>query len=167
MKPYLFLLVTSLSLGSTATRATEIAPDINVKLKVYRVVEHTKGRVELTPTTTAKPGDVLEYRSEYMNRGDQTARGLVGRLPIPEGQLEYIADPKSDTRLRASVDGKHYEALPLMRTVIQADGAQVQQAIPFTEYRFLAWDLGDLPRHGQATTTARLRMLDSTSNGKE
>ena len=138
--------------------ATEANAEVMAVLSAQRVVADTAGKETHSEVRTAKPGDVLEYRVAYRNLGKQPAQRVLAVLPIPAGAFSYVAASARPAKVLASVDGKQYDAVPLMRTVTRPDGTREVRPVPLTEYRYLRWDLGDLPPGAETVVTARMRM---------
>lgn len=129
---------------------------VTTTLQVEKVVMAGAKSV-LQPVTASKPGDVLEYRATYVNRGASAAQGLTADLPIPAGTT-YIAASAEPAGAQASVDGVHFAPMPLMHTVKQADGSTRQLAVPLTEYRVLRWTLGTLDAAKKVQVQARVQV---------
>jgi uncharacterized repeat protein (TIGR01451 family) len=94
------------------------------------------------PATTARPGQVVEYRIFVTNRGATTlpAGTVVITGPIPPGTvyLDLSATPTSERLLTEfTVDGSTYLEAPVLVTA--ADGAR-RVADP-SEYTAIRWTL--------------------------
>ncbi|MEC5399833.1 hypothetical protein [Uliginosibacterium sp. H1] len=150
----MFMLLALLGASITA-RAAE---DVVVVLEVFAVQKRDGGEETFSAAERAMPGDVLEYRATYRNRGNATARKLEATLPVPAGNIAYIADSARPQRVLASLDGQRFEPAPLKRTVKLADGRQQVQTVPPAEYRFLRWQLGDLAAGASTTVVSRMRV---------
>lgn len=148
---FLFLALCLFQLSS----AFAAPSDVDVTLQAFQVVG-TKD-VKLVPTTRANPGDTIEYQVTYRNNGTTPARQTKAVLPVPEGGMAYLPDTASPAKVEASLDGKTYAAVPLKREVMR-DGKKVTETVAPTEYRFLRWDLGDLPPGQAATVKSRMRL---------
>lgn len=114
------------------------------------------GKEVLRPGDTVKPGDLIEYQLKYANNGATAVSDLMVTLPIPKG-LEYIGTMKPQAKL-ASLDGVKFEPIPLKRTVRTADGKEVVQDVPLSEYRALRWEAGQLQAGGASLFSARARV---------
>jgi uncharacterized repeat protein (TIGR01451 family) len=122
-----------------------------------------EGRKETKVSASeAKPGDVIEYSVVYRNRDANVARNVMATMPVPKG-MEFLPKTASPMEVMASLDGAHFAAVPLMRKVKQADGTEAEQMVPFSEYRFLRWSLGELPANGSKSVSARMRILSTPS----
>ena len=142
--------------GAWAQPAGDLASD----LKVHRVAIAGDGKELIEPALSAKPGDVLEYTVAY--RGKSAVRRLEATLPIPSG-TEYLASSVEPAGAQASVDGAVFAAIPLKRKVRQADGKEVEQLVPYAEYRFLRWPPQDLAAGAVAKVSARVRLTTDTA----
>jgi uncharacterized repeat protein (TIGR01451 family) len=110
---------------------------------------------ELTqPAETVKPGDLIEYRVAYVNRGLTSVNNLIVTLPIPRG-LDYVGLTDQPRAALASTDGAKFESIPLKRTVRRADGTEVLENVPLSEYRALRWSASTLAAGKTQTFTAR------------
>ena len=129
---------------------------LTATLDARRVVVAADGKETLVVADTAKPNDVIEYRTTYRNVSKATVRGVAATLPVPYG-FAYVAGTAGKTA-QASVDGKTFAPLPLTRVVKLPDGRTRIEAVPVAEYRFLRWDLGNMPANTTNTVVARMRM---------
>lgn len=140
------------------------ASDLAVELAVYRVQKNPNGKELLTPAAQVKPGDVLEYRAVYRNRGKQRVRSVRASLPIPAGNAVLAVDSPRPAHPLASTDGSHFAPFPLMRWVVLPDGQREQRPVAAAEYRSLRWELGDLAAGGSAKVSARVRVENAIGN---
>jgi uncharacterized repeat protein (TIGR01451 family) len=145
--------------GSTAEAAG--APD--VVLAGYRVVAlpaaaNGKPAERLQPLGDVRPGDTVEYEAVYRNPTAAPARDVKLTLPVPAGGLQYLAATAAPAATSASLDGRTFEPLPITRTVTLPDGRTARREVPASEYRFLRWNLGDLPAGGTRTVRARMQL---------
>jgi uncharacterized repeat protein (TIGR01451 family) len=104
-----------------------------------------KGEVQLLDAALVLPGDVIEYRASYANRGTTTLP-VVATLPIPES-LEYIKDSasaKNNIAHTVALKDSQFSNEPLLRKVATASGTTLSQPIPYASYRYVRWDLGRL-----------------------
>jgi uncharacterized repeat protein (TIGR01451 family) len=150
-----FALALAAGLGFAAVAAAQQA-QVTSSLQVEKVVT-VDAKTVLQPATASKPGDVLEYRVTYDNRGALAVHGLVADLPIPAGTT-YIAASAEPAGAQASVDGVHFAPMPLMQMVKQADGSERKLAVPLADYRVLRWTLGTLQGGKQEQLHARVRV---------
>lgn len=129
-----------------------------VTLSLYKVVAKADGSETLAQAGQVKPGDRVEYVAAYRNPGKSIIRNVQATLPIPAGGMQYIPDSASPSRAHASVNGKDFSPMPLMRVVNQPDGTQRKLPVPVAEYRYLRWSLGDLEAGKRMTVKARMRV---------
>jgi uncharacterized repeat protein (TIGR01451 family) len=157
MKKYLPVLATA-SLTLCAATAGADNHGIVVDVKAAKVAVEADGRQMLASVRDAGPGDVVEYHLTYRNTSSQRASNVIGTMKIPAHRLIYIPDSATLRNLYASVDGVKYSPVPLMRKVKRADGTETAELVPVSDYRYLRWQLGDLPAHGSTSVKARLRI---------
>ena len=105
------------------------------------------------------PGDTLEYRATYTNRGAAPARGVLATLPVPPDGMEYVDASAAPAKVLASLDGKQFAPAPLQRVVVLPDGSRKSEAVPASEYRFLRWNLGDLDAGKSVVVRSRMRLI--------
>lgn len=129
---------------------------VAVELTANRITK-SQGREVLSSAAQAHPGETLEYRATYRNASATEARGLTATLPIPPGTA-YVPGSAAPRRAEASLDGRTFSAIPLMRGERTADGRTVMREVPASEYRALRWPLGALPRNQSRAVTARVRI---------
>lgn len=125
-----------------------------IQLTQKRVVVGPQGE-KLEDASTVKPGDVIEYRATYTNVSKLPVQGLVAKLPMPEG-LEYqpkSAKPSNATLQMAGRDGQ-FGVEPLQRKL--ADGSV--QTLPYTEYRTMRWNVGQLNAGASVVVSARAKV---------
>ena len=119
------------------------------------------GKEVLTPAERVKPGDLLEYRVRYSNKGNSTVNDFAVTLPIPKG-MELVAQSDSPRAALASTAGSKFEAVPLLRKVKKSDGSEVTEPVPLAEYRALRWQLGQLAAGKTAQFAARAKVEAAT-----
>ena len=150
-------LALSLALAALAAApAARAEGDVAVELTASRVTR-SQGRDVLAPAEQARPGDLIQYRALYRNKGAAEARGLKATLPIPRG-THYIAGSATPRRVEASLDGHAFALVPLTRQVRLPDGRTVTREVPASEYVALRWSLGALPAKQERAVTARVRI---------
>ena len=135
------------------------ADPVTNTLTVQRIVQN--GGVETAaPATQARPGDLLEYVAEFHNNGGSTARGLSATLPLPAG-TEFVSASQHPADASASTDGVSFAAIPLKRTVRQADGSLREEPVPYAEYRYLRWPATELAAGAAFKVSARVAVASS------
>lgn len=147
----------ALALGLVVSLAGTAMAGVQVKLSAHRVTPGPKGTEVLAPAEQARPGEVVEYQARYTNEGRDGVRQLIATLPIPNG-MEYLPRTAMPAQVQASLDGSSFAAVPLRRKVRLADGREVMQEVPASEYRWLRWTLGSLAGNGAETVRARVRV---------
>ena len=126
--------LTSLSLLNLAHADNSL----KMELTANKVVKNADGKVSYLPVNTAPTGTVVQYKATYTNTINQNINDLAVTLPIPANMsFNGEAMPAS---AQASIDGKNYADMPLMRKV---DGKMVK--VPYSEYRMLRWNIKLLP----------------------
>lgn len=136
-------ILVSLTLAPALTHAAD-AP-ITINLKQFKVLKGVNGEPKFTDASLVLPGDVLEYRATYTNRGS-VPLSVTATLPVPDN-VEYVKDSaKSKANLAHSVALKdlQFASEPLMKKTISSSGVTLMQAIPYADYRFVRWDLSAL-----------------------
>ena len=136
--------------------------NLTSELKVWSVVKQADGAETLQPAQTVKPGDVLQYSTVYTNPTPRAVSRLVTNLPIPAG-TEWVATGTVPSTVLASLDGKVFAPVPLMRKTRRADGQWVDVPVPLGEYRSLRWPEQQLAAGASFTTTARVRVNSATT----
>ncbi|MFM7026164.1 MAG: hypothetical protein ACKOWC_08945 [Limnohabitans sp.] len=136
-----------------ATAPAQTEPVVKAELIQLQVLQEN-GKEILKPVQTVKPGDLIEYKVTYTNRGTKPVRDVVAQLPIPEG-LEY--QPRSARpapTAEASVKNGAFAREPLMR---DAAGGK-KEPVPYSEYRQLRWTLGQIAAGARTEVSARARV---------
>ncbi len=145
-----------------------LQPEIRLQAwLVQTVVEQARVQERRQPLRDLRPGDVVEYEARYINPTVKTVRNVQVTLPVPEGGLELLPLETLSTPARsASVDGRRFDPIPLKREVRRADGRVAMEPVPLAEYRYLRWDLGDLPAGAERTVRARMQLPALVSAGR-
>jgi uncharacterized repeat protein (TIGR01451 family) len=144
----------AIALGTV--QAAHAGDAVTVTLTAHKV-ERQSGKDVLRAADAASPGDLIEYHARYRNATDREVREVAATLPVPAG-LEYVANTAAPGRVLASLDGRNYSPVPLMRRVQRA-GREVVEAVPASEYRYLRWPLGTLGPRADRTVRARMRVV--------
>jgi uncharacterized repeat protein (TIGR01451 family) len=150
-----------LLLGLAAVTPAFADGPLTATLDARRVVVAADGKESFANADSAKPNDVVEYRTTYRNTSKNTLRGVAATLPVPDGFI-FIAN-SAGANVQASLDGKTYAAVPLTRVVKLADGRTRDERVPVAEYRFLRWELGNMPANTTNTVVARMRLSDAAT----
>jgi uncharacterized repeat protein (TIGR01451 family) len=120
-------------------------------------VTTTNGREKLESAEKARPGDVIEYRAIYLNDGATAVRQMMATLPIPVG-MEYLPSTALPATAQASLDGRTFAPVPLVRKQRLPDGRVTVQEVPASEYRALRWPIGALGAKESRSVVARVRV---------
>ncbi|MGH7731869.1 MAG: hypothetical protein ACRENJ_11540 [Candidatus Eiseniibacteriota bacterium] len=138
--------------------AALVQAGLEVSLTAQRVAVDARGRESFRPAAQAEPGEVVEYRAAYRNPGAAPVREVLATLPIPQG-TEYVARTARPAPALASLDGRTFRPLPLVRKVRLANGDEVVRQVPPAEYRFLRWRLGAIDAGRTESVRARVRVI--------
>lgn len=111
---------------------------LKMELTANQVIKNAEGKTVYTPVRTAPAGTVIQYKANYTNTVNKNINDLMVTLPIP-ANMKFTGDAMPASA-QASIDGKNYADMPLMRKV---DGKMVK--IPYSEYRTLRWNIKLLP----------------------
>lgn len=130
---------------------------VAVELTGRKVVKDASGKEKFESAERAKPGDVIEYRAIYRNKGKIAATNLLGTIPVPLG-TDYIPGSAKPAKPAASIDGKEYAPIPLKKMVTLPSGQTEMRTIPYEEYRFIRWDLQALEPGKSATFSLRVKI---------
>lgn len=136
---------------------------VAIKLEQFKVIKDASGRETLEDAKTVKPGDVVEYRATYTNRDARPVKGLLATLPIPIGMnyLPNTAQPGGGKAEAATQTGE-YAQEPLMRQV-RVNGKMQSEAVPYTQYRSLRWQIGQLSPGAEFVVSARTQVEGGTA----
>jgi uncharacterized repeat protein (TIGR01451 family) len=127
---------------------------VEAKLSVFQVGKNAEGKEVLLAADKAAPGDTLEYQTVYQNNSKSTVKALAATLPLPAG-LAFVPGSAKPANPQASVDGTTFAAMPLKIMVKVPSGKLEEKLVPYSEYRALRWNLGDLPANEKVTVSAR------------
>jgi uncharacterized repeat protein (TIGR01451 family) len=111
---------------------------LKMELTANQVIKNAEGKTVYTPVRTAPAGTVIQYKANYTNTINKDINDLMVTLPIP-ANMTFTGDAMPASA-QASIDGKNYADIPLMRKV---DGKMVK--VPYSEYRTLRWNIKLLP----------------------
>lgn len=138
--------------------AAQKEPDpLESRLSAHKIAV-AEGRETRVDAATAKPGDVIEYVATYRNAGKVALKGLQATLPIPR-ETEFIPGSTTPADAKASIDGRTFADIPLKRKVTR-NGQQIEEQVPYREYRALRWNAGELGGEKTMAFTARVRVVD-------
>ncbi len=122
------------------------APKLQGNLEALLVVADENGKESFRAAEAVLPGQVIEYRLLYSNEGDEVINNLKVLGPIPE-EVEYVAmsaSSASNAELEASIDmGITWSSEPLYRTALDANGKEIQEIVPPSQYHQIRWSSFD------------------------
>jgi len=130
---------------------------VTVELTNRKVVKDPNGKEKFESAEKAKPGDVIEYKAIYRNKGKNPAVNVMATIPVPLG-TEYIPGSAKPSKVAASTDGKEYAPVPLKKKVTLPSGQTEMRAVPYEEYRFMRWELKKLSPAESTTVVMRVRI---------
>ena len=133
--------------------------EVKVNLVANKIVS-VDGAEHKQSADKAKPGEVIEYAAEYQNLDKASVKNVMATLPVPAG-LEYLPETSSPQIMMASTDGSTYAPAPLKRSVRGTDGKMMDVLVPYSEYRSLRWNLGEISAGASKTVSARMKVKTS------
>jgi uncharacterized repeat protein (TIGR01451 family) len=139
-----------------ATAAGAASPLLSVMSA--SLVTQVDGHEELRSADASRPGDLLQYTLRYTNASARPLQGIVATLPVPPQGMSFVPGTALPAVIEASLDGRNYAPVPLMRIVRLPDGTERQQEVPAQEYRFLRWNIGTLQPGATVVVHARMRV---------
>lgn len=148
---------------SPAAKSQPATEPLQIVLKRSKVVT-VDGKEQLQGADVAKPGDILEEVATYTNASKSSLGQVVPTLPVPPNTELQIASVKP-SNAKASIDGKNFAAMPLKRKLRQANGVEIEQNIPLSEYRFLRWPPSDLAAEKSVVVSARFKVANDQPGG--
>ena len=160
--------VCSLVLGVSAWAASPTVQsasaknDLAISLTAKKVVTQSDGKEKLVAADRAFPGEVIQYDALYVNQSAKPLTSVAPTLPIPSGMV-FVPDSASPALSEASLDGRKFEPLPILRKVRMPSGEEKEIEVPATEYRALRWKAGDLAAGARTTITARTKLVPASN----
>ena len=148
MKRFEFLRSVLLAtLTSTCLLGAAHAEDaLKMQLTANQVVTNAEGKTTYLPVRNAPAGTVIQYKATYSNTINKDIQDLAVVLPIP-ANMTFTGEAIPSTA-QASIDGKNYADMPLMRKV---NGKMVK--VPYSEYKSLRWNIKLLPAQKSANVS--------------
>lgn len=116
---------------------------LKMELTANKVVKTAEGKINYLPVSTAPAGTIVQYKATYTNTINKDINDLAVTLPIPANMV-FNGDV-TPASAQASIDGKNYADMPLMRKV----GGKLVK-VPLSEYRTLRWNIKLLPANKSA-----------------
>jgi len=132
--------------------------DLAISLTAKKVVRQADGKEKLLPADRAFPGETIQYDALYLNQSAKSLSGVAPTLPIPNGMI-FVPESATPAPAQASLDGKKFQPIPIMRKVTLPTGEEKEEEVPATEYRALRWNAGDLAAGAKTTVTARTKLV--------
>jgi uncharacterized repeat protein (TIGR01451 family) len=140
---------------SAAAQQRAAASPLVTELWLTRIVVRDDGKEMQTPAALVQPGDTLQYTASYRNQSKATLNDVVASLPVPQG-MQLVPAPAGE--VQASLDGKTFARLPLMRRVQQGDGRWADVPVPLAEIRYVRWPARSLAAGEQFDANVRVRV---------
>lgn len=132
--------------------------DLAISLTARKVVRQADGKEKLLAADRAFPGEVIQYDALYVNRSAKPLTRVSPALPIPNGMV-FVPNSAAPPPAEASLDGKSFQKIPILRKVTMPTGEEKEEEVPATEYRALRWQAGDLAAGATTVVTARTRLV--------
>ena len=132
-------------LGLGLSNVANAADALTVNLQAKQVVTEN-GKQTLKTVTRAQKGDVIQYQATYRNNIQKPMTDIAVTIPVPNSMV-YL-NSGTATPVQASLDGKKFENLPIMRKV---NGKMVE--VPATQYRAVRWVIKNLLAQQSATVS--------------
>ena len=158
------------TIGFAAIAAVLYAPAASAKPRIVVAIKQAKEVVETTPqgkvtklvaTTSASPGEVLEYVLSYTNQGDEAASDAVIEDPVPKGTT-YLANTASGegAEITFSSDGGKTYAPPVKLTYQYRlpSGAVERRVATPAEYTHIRWVLRKVEPGSAGRVSFRVRV---------
>ncbi|MBP7568003.1 MAG: hypothetical protein KA795_18540 [Burkholderiaceae bacterium] len=141
---------------SKAGEAARAEQPVVAEITQWRVVTGADGKEAFENADSVKPGNIIEYRVKYTNRGKEPVSRFAANLPVPQG-TEYVAKSASanGTPVTVAANDGRYAAEPLMRTV---PGKAKPEPVPYAEYRHMRWNLDQIAPGAVREVKARVRV---------
>ncbi|HEV2964215.1 MAG TPA: hypothetical protein VG649_20475 [Candidatus Angelobacter sp.] len=130
--------------------------EIKVLLIANKIIR-VDGTEKKAPGDKVKPGEVIEYVAEYKNHDKSPAKNVVATLPVPAG-MEYVPETAIPNQVMASTSDGNYAPVPLKKAARGADGKVTQELVPYSDYRSLRWNLGDMDGGTSKSVRARMKV---------
>ena len=138
-------LALSTVLGLSLANIAHAAEALSVNLQAKQIVTEN-GKQVLKAVSRANKGDLLQYQATYRNNLQKPMTNVAVTIPVPASMV-YVSS-SSPAPTQASLDGKKFENLPIMRKV---NGKMVE--VPSSQYRAVRWIVKTLPAQ-QSTTVS-------------
>lgn len=140
--------------------APSAKPEVESVLVARKVELDAEKKEKLIEASTARPGELIEYRVTYTNKGQGVVRDVLATLPIPADTVFQRAGVVPAGAKASLGDGK-FAPIPLKRKVKLPSGKEEEIDIPLSEYRAIQWSLGELAAGKSVVVAARVRVSDA------
>jgi uncharacterized repeat protein (TIGR01451 family) len=147
-----------LLIGVAVSIAAAAAPLV-AELQATRVVIDNGHEVQHS-AQAVRPGDTLLYSASYRNSGTARLADVVATVAVPAG-AQFIAALPIEGGVMASVDGVHFERMPLMQRLRGSDGQWRDMLVPPAEIRALRWPARTLAAGETFSPSVRVRVIDT------
>ena len=146
------------AVASWAASPTVTKEDLAISLTAKKVVVQSDGKEKLVAADRAFPGEVIQYDALYVNQSAKPLTSVAPTLPIPNGMV-FVPESASPAPSEASLDGRNFQTLPILRKVRMPSGEEKEVEVPATEYRALRWKASDLAAGAKTAITARTKLV--------
>ena len=137
-------------LGLSLANIAHAAEALSVNLQAKQIVTEN-GKQVLKAVSRANKGDLLQYQATYRNNLQKPMTNVALTIPVPASMV-YVSS-SSPAPIQASLDGKKFENLPIMRKV---NGKMVE--VPASQYRAVRWIVKTLPAQQSATVSINTKV---------
>ena len=144
------ILALSAVLGLSLANGANAAEALSVNLQAKQIVTEN-GKQVLKTVNRANKGDLLQYQATYRNNIQKPMTDLALTLPVPANMV-YVSS-SSPAPTQASLDGKKFENLPILRKV---NGKMVE--VPASQYRAVRWIVKTLPAQQSASVSINTKV---------
>lgn len=151
------LFAVSAFLASTSALSAQNKNELEIRLTAQRVVRE-KDKETFESADLAGPGDVVVYSATVRNNALRPLQNIAPTLPIPVG-TQYVAGSANPAPVEASLDGKVFEAMPILRPTVLPDGRKVNAPVPASSYRALRWNIDQLAAEASFVAAARVQVV--------
>lgn len=142
-----FILIYSISFLVLA-QDTQEEQGLEQKLSAFivsTVIDKDGNEVEVfAPATTAKSGQIIEYRYHAKNTSEGDINNFVPIIPIPS-VTTFLSGSATESDLfvlEYSVDGgKSFAVAPLMKKVTNDQGEEIEVEVDPSEYQAVRWTM--------------------------
>ena len=134
-----------LPLVSGAQTSPAPVPPLLVTLQQFKYLGPSQAAEVLLEAGAVRPGDVIEYRASYHNRGSEPL-AVTARLPIPLSVVYEASSASASQSLQPTVAqaDQRFAPEPLEKTVVRSGSEPVVVKVPYADYRYVQWNLGRL-----------------------